>query len=83
MTIGQAFDSILESVAIDIGTFRWETRTAFIVQVTGRLGPRVVRGRVDPGPLTAEALRDALSNALRDYCAIGAVEAAVGAATNP
>ena len=72
MSIAAAFDSILATASMDMASFEWQGRVTFTVAVNGSAGRRTIRGRL--AATTPDALRDALANALRDYCAIGAAE---------
>mgnify|MGYP003440887064 FL=1 len=74
MNITAAFDAVLASASLEMDSFAWESKTTFAVAVNGCAGRKVIRGRCTI--TTPAGLRSALSTVLRDYCAMGAVEAA-------
>jgi len=57
------FNRALHTAELDTGSFEWETRTSFVVNVNGV----PVRGRL--AIVSEDGLRDALATVLRDYCA--------------
>ena len=71
-TIPAAFDSALASARIDKDSIRWETKTTLLVTIDGIAGRRTMRAR--PASFTVDGLHNALTIALRDYCAIAAAE---------